>query len=127
VNLSAEPNAMIQRVAIALFVLTSLSVNASYGQSFNQLSLVNLDKQLNAILKTRLPEEKQYVASVVNLVGENKIPLSMVNSSFKWVLNRRPYVKNRFVYFVRVLQFQGKRDKIQIPKFDFGVYSVSER
>ncbi len=118
---------MITRSIVVSFILLTLSAGTSAGQDFSDLSLTQLDLQLNAILKTRLPQEKRYVAEVVKRVGENRLPLSVVYSSFKWVLKRRPNAKNRFVYFVRVLQFQGKRDKLPVPKFDFGIYSESDR
>ena len=95
----------------------------SVGQDFNELSLVQLELQLNAILKTRRPEEKAFISTVVKHVGEEKIPRRLVNSSFKYVSKRRPYTKYPFIYFVRVLQFQGKRERVTIPEFDFSIYS----
>lgn len=110
---------------INLLFLPGLCTGQS--QEFNDLPLKELERQLNAILQTRLPEEKKYIAGIVELVGKDKIPRSLVNASFKYVRNRRPYAKNRFVYFVRVLQFLGKREKIAIPEFDFKIYSTTPR
>ena len=95
------------------------------SQDFNELPLEQLERQLNAILKTRLPEEKKYIAAVVKLVKDEKLPRRLVNSAFKYVLNKRPGTKYPFVYFVRVLQFQGQRESIAVPAFDFRIYSLT--
>jgi hypothetical protein len=92
------------------------------AQDFNDLPLVDYERQLNAILKTRLTAEKAYVNKVVKLVGEGKIPRKVVDTSFKWVLNKRPMAKNRFIYFQRVLAIQGRRLGLPIPPFDYDVY-----
>ena len=118
------------KTALFIFICTVLSLPAitnAQSQEFNDLPLKELERQLNAILKTRLPEEKKYIAVVVDLIEKDKLPRSLVNASFKWVLNKRPYAKSRFVYFVRVLQFLGKREKILIPPFDFKIYSTTPR
>lgn len=108
-------------------LLTFFFGGSCCGQEFSDLSFVELEKQLNAILKTRRDEEKAYVAQIVLLVKEKAIPRQLVNASFKYVLNKRPGTKYPFVYFVRVLQFLGARDEIEIPLFDFRIYSTPIR
>ncbi len=111
--------------SLVLFSLLSfVNSGATVAQEFNELTLVQLEKQLNAILKTRLPEERSYISALIKLVDEDKVPRKLLNVSFKYVTNRRAFAKNRFVYFVRVLQFLGEREKVAIPKFDFTIYSV---
>ena len=105
-----------------VFVLAAFQ-QAATAQEFNELSLVQLERQLNAILRTRLTEEKLFVAAVVKHVGERKIPRSLVNASFKYVLKKRYAEEYRFVYFVRVIQFLGNRERVAIPAFDFSVYN----
>ena len=100
---------------------------SAQSQEFNDLPLEQLEKQLNAILKTRLPEERLFIAAVVKLVKDEKLPRRFVNSSFKYVINRRPFTKYRFVYFVRVLHFLGKRESVSVPSFDFNIYSTPAR
>ena len=95
------------------------SINA---RDFNDQPLVEYEKQLNAILKTRFTEEKEYVREVVKLVGQEKIPRKVVDTSFKWVLSKRPLTNNRFIYFQRVLTLQGKKLSLPIPPFDDSVY-----
>jgi len=109
----------------ALFGLPAMGNGQS--QEFNEQSLPEFERQLNAILKTRLPEEKKYIATVIELIEKEKLPRRLVNASFKYVRNQRPYAKNRFVYFVRVLQILGKREKTPVPEFDFKIYSTTAR
>lgn len=123
-------HAGIQILLAAAIVIFSISI--SFGQTrqsfnesrdFSDLSLEQYERQLNAILLTRLPEEKQYIADVVKLVRGNKLPRRMVDTSFKWVLNRRGNSKYPFVYFTVVLQLQAKKLGLVAPEFDFKIYS----
>ena len=83
------------------------------------------DRQLQAVLKTRLIEEKEFVARVVLLVQEEDIPKNLVDSAWLWVRGKRPGTKYPFVYFERVLRLQGERANILIPPFNRNVYSDS--
>lgn len=94
-----------------------------HAQEFEDLNLIQLEQQLNAILKTRLKEERLYIATIIKLVKDEKLPRKLINTSFKYVRKKRPYTKYPFVYFARVLHFQAKRDRISIPEFDFTIYS----
>ena len=93
------------------------------AQDFEDLTLVQLERQLNAILKTRRPEEKAFVKEVVKGIEDETIPRRLVNISFKYVRNKRPYTRYPFVYFVRVLQIVGAKEEVTIPKFDFKIFS----
>ena len=111
-------------VYLCLIVVSTFSFpGQSSGQDFDELNLIQLERQLNAILRTRLPEEKVYIAALLKLVNDNKLPRKLINTSFKYVRNKRLNSKYSFVYFVRVLQFQAKRDRISVPDFDFTIYS----
>ena len=121
---------MIRILVLNLVLVVSvvgLSSSQAAAQDFNELTLQQLEKQLNAILKTRRDEEKAYVAGIVKLVGENKIPKKLVLTSFKYVRNKRAQSNAPFVYFVQVLRFLGAREKVAIPKFDFSIYNLSPR
>ncbi len=119
------------RVLLLSIVVTLLAgywvEREASAQDFSELSLVQLESQLNAILKTRRDEEKAYVASIIKLVRANKIPRRLVLTSFKYVRNKRSNTNYPFVYFVQVLRFQGIRERIAIPRFDFSIYSVTPR
>ena len=81
-----------------------------------ELLLVQYDKQLNAILLTTLEEEKKFIADVVKLVGEEKLPKKLVDTSCQWVRNRRPNTKYPFIYFERVLRLQANKLKLPVPR-----------
>ncbi len=101
---------------------TAVLCSSVHARDFNDLTLEEYEKQLNSILKTRLTEEKEFVRKVVKLVGLEKIPRKVVDTSFKWVLNKRPLTNNRFIYFQRVLTLLGNRLRLPIPPFDDSVY-----
>ena len=95
------------------------------GQSFDDLSLEAYEKQVNAILKTRLPAEKKFVSELMIEVGKKEIPKSLIDTSFKWVLNKRPNTNYPFVYFERVIRLQGKKLGYKIPSFNYKAYSLN--
>lgn len=108
---------------LLLAVVTCVMPASSQAQEFEDLNLTQLETQLNAILKTRLPEERLYIAAILKLVKDDKLPRKLINTSFKYVRKKRALSHYPFVYFARVLHFQAKRDRISIPKFDFTIYS----
>jgi hypothetical protein len=81
------------------------------------------DAQLQAVLKTRFPQEKSFVNQVVLMVQEEKIPKNIVDSAWLWVRKNRPNTRYPFVYFERVLRLEGEKLKIKIPPFDRNLYS----
>jgi len=111
-----------QLILVALIGLV-LTPNLVRGDEFGDLTLKHYEEQLNAILKTRRDEEKEFIAKIVDLIEEDKLPRKVVDTSFKWVRNKRPGTPYPFVYFERVLRFQTKKLKIDIPEFDYSIYS----
>ncbi len=106
----------------AAFLGAALWPMSAHSQDFEKLSLEEYEKRLNAILRTRLDAEKEFVKQVVQLVREEKLPRKLVDTSFKWVRNKRPDTNYPFVYFERVLRLQAHRLKFEIPPFDYDVY-----
>jgi hypothetical protein len=98
--------------------------HSSSAQSFDDLSLVAYEKQVNAILKTRLPAEKRFVNELMVEIEKKEIPRSLVDTGFKWVLNKRPNTNYPFVYFERVIRLQGKKLGYKIPPFNYKGYSL---
>ena len=82
--------------------------------------------QLNAILKTRRDEEKAFVGLVVEQVRNGTLTTRLINTSFRWVQNKRPNVNNRFIYFERVLRLLATRQGVggAVPPFDTDIYST---
>lgn len=87
-----------------------------------ELRFKDYEAKIQALLKTRLPEEKAFVSAVMAKVRAGEIPEKMVETSFKWVLNKHPDTNYPFVYFERVLRIQGEKVEIEIPPFDYEVY-----
>ncbi|MFK7768001.1 MAG: hypothetical protein AB8B55_12330 [Mariniblastus sp.] len=107
-----------------MFVPSFVSADDFLPENFTKQQLIEYEKQLNAILKTRRDEEKEFVAKVVLQVREGKIPSKLVSTSFQWVREKRPNTSYPFLYFEKVLRLQAKAIKIdnQIPAFDFSIY-----
>ena len=82
------------------------------------------EARLNAVLLTHRTAEKEYVAKIVKGIKDGKIPLSLVDESWLWVKDNRPRTRYPFVYFARILKLNGDRVKVDIPPFDFSIYSA---
>jgi hypothetical protein len=101
-----------------------LSTTAADATSEDEVELRfrDYEAKIQAIVKTRLNEEKAFVSSVMEKVRAGEIPEKMVETSYKWVLNKHPDSNYPFVYFERVLRIQGDKAGIEIPPFDYEVY-----
>ena len=93
-------------------------------ETTNDTPFEKYERQLNAILRTRLTEEKKFVEQLVDLVEQEKLPRTLLDRSHKWVRKRRPHTRYPFVYFERVLRLQAKKLEITIPPFDYNAYRI---
>jgi hypothetical protein len=73
-------------------------------------------------LQARLPEEKKFVAEVVQLVEQGHLPEALVNEAFFYSIQHYGGPMP-FPYFERILRIQAERLKTQVPNFDRTVYS----
>ena len=73
-------------------------------------------------LQARLPEEKKFVADVVQLVEQGHLPEPVVNEAFFYSIKRYGGPAP-FPYFERILRLQAERLKAQVPDFDRTIYS----
>ncbi|MDG1873918.1 MAG: hypothetical protein P8J27_08400 [Mariniblastus sp.] len=108
-----------------LFLAGDYSLGDEYGTAtFSPEQFVEYEQQLNAILKTRRDEEKEFVSRVVRQVRLGKIPSKLVSTSYGWVRNKRPNTNYPFIYFEKVLRLQAKAVKLEaeIPPFDLSIY-----
>ncbi len=80
------------------------------------------EEKINALLKTRRDEEKQFIAELMAKVRTGEIPEPLIETSYKWVLNKKPDTKYPFVYFERVLRLQAQKLAVEIPAFDYEIY-----
>ena len=123
---------------LGLFLFFTLVTQSSaFGQSNSQSNRPRFDptlidgkffeeyeRRLNAILKTRRDEEKEFVRLVVEQVKQDKIPTYLIDISFQWVRNKRPETDAPFIYFERVLRLNAEKLGIEdeIPPFDRNLY-----
>jgi hypothetical protein len=76
------------------------------------------ESQMQAVLRTRFPQEKDFVAQVVLMVQRDELPRNLVDSAWLWVRKNRPSTKYPFVYFERVLRLRAEKLKLAVPPFD---------
>ena len=100
----------------------SVFAQASTTDEGVELRFKEYEEKIQAILKTRLPEEKEFVSEVLKLVRQGKLPERVMETSYKWALNKHPDSNYPFVYFERVLRIQANKLKIELPAFDYTVY-----
>lgn len=94
-------------------------------ESENQF--VEFERRLNAILKTRRDEEKEFVGLVIEKVKADKLPIKLIDTSFEWVRNKRPDTEYPFYYFERVLRLEATKLGLEkeVPPFDYSKVGVS--
>jgi hypothetical protein len=109
-------------ICCSQFWQQSVYAQASTSDDDVELRFQDYEDKIQAILKTRLPEEKEFVTDVLQLVREGKLPERIVETSYKWALNKHPDSNYPFVYFERVLRIQANKLKIELPEFDYSVY-----
>ncbi len=122
---------------VAIFSL-AISCNTAMAQVVNDPELNDFkqstkdffdlyENQLQSVLKTRLQEEEDFVAAVIDMVRADKIPKPVVDRAWLWVRNNRVASRYPFVYFERVLRLEAEKLKIEIPDFDRSIYSTARR
>ena len=93
------------------------------GDQFSSARLQEYERQLNAVLKTRRTEERQFIKALVGKIGTGEVSTEVVQTSFKWVRKKRPETPFPFLYFERVLRIiatqQGTGEAI--PPFNTSV------
>jgi hypothetical protein len=126
-----QPSALLALLVVTALLSESgnlraqeLSTTAAEATSQDEVELRfrDYEAKIQSILKTRLNEEKAFVTSVMEKVRAGEIPEKMVETSYKWVLNKHPDTNYPFVYFERVLRIQGDKAGIEIPPFDYEAY-----
>lgn len=133
--MNSLPRMLLQLLFFALCLLHTVwtTSDVACGQetglgTFTPEQSAEYERKLNAILKTRLNEEKIFVTRVVEKVRVGILPSKLIQTSYLWARNKRPGTKYPFIYFERILRLQA--DKIglgdEVPPFDFAIYSQSE-
>ena len=96
---------------VFLFLSLALSAlpgpNAFAEEPVGGAQVISLEDQLNTGLKTRRPEETEFIEKVARLVNEGKLPRKLVDSTFMWAVRRRQTYP--FPAFERALRLQADR------------------
>jgi hypothetical protein len=98
------------------------SLPTSFGfQATKSATTVRMADRLNQ-LQPRLPEERKFVADVIQLVDNGQLPEAVVNEAFFYSIQRYGGPMP-FPYFERILRIQATRLQAPVPDFDREVYS----
>ncbi len=126
---SAWKKSLVFTVAIFALAISSGSIAEVKAQTFAPENFTDqrfeqYEQQLNAILKTRRTEERQFISDLVANVRAGKLPSKLIQTSFRWVQKKRPQTNFPFIYFERVLRLQATKAGIPstIPAYDFAIY-----
>jgi len=69
--------------------------------------VISLEDQLKTGLRTRRPEEGEFVEEVVRLVNAGRLPRKVVESTYLWAINRRQTYP--FPAFERALRLRAEK------------------
>lgn len=100
----------------------STTTSGRVSENDENLRFTDYEERLNAILKTRRDEEKKFVNQVLLQVRAGELPEHLVETSYKWVINKRPDTNYPFVFFERVLRLHATALELEIPAFDYSIY-----
>jgi len=107
----AQPMRTQCRPSVFLFLVLALAAvpgtHARADEPVGGGQVISLEDQLNTGLKTRRPEETEFVEGVARLVNEGKLPRKLVDSTFIWAVRRRQTYP--FPAFERALRLQADR------------------
>lgn len=99
-----------------VFFFVSLLATPAFAEPPGSASadVADLKEQLEKGLKARRPEEFAFIAKVVTMVNQNRLPLSIVKGSFFFV--RKKYQSKKYLvpYFERVLRAHAAREGIRV-------------
>jgi len=98
-------NSYLAVVCVGLSLTTSHFIHAD--SPVFQANDPELKNRLKAGLRTRLPEEEQFLDDVVLLVRNGKLPGKLVDSIYLWAIGRRK--EYPFPAFEKALKIQAKK------------------
>ncbi len=107
----------LSRATRGLCLLLVLSAFAVGWQSDNACRLANaatvvdLQDRLVSGLEVRRPVDLAFIARVVDLVEQDRLPLSLVLSTYQWARPKKP---RPYPYFVRGLRIRAARIGVQL-------------
>jgi hypothetical protein len=115
-RITAMARSPLSNVALTCLILT-VATGLTSGlallppQPATAAQVADLQEQLEFGLKTRRPAEIAFIARVVTLVEQDRLPLALVKSTFQWA---RPKQPRPFPYFERAMRIRAARIGVQI-------------
>ena len=91
-------------------------VDDNIEPSVARVEVANLKDQLNAGLRARRPEEFRFIAKIVQMTEQRRLPIKLVLSTFHYVRTKKKDEKFPFIIFVRVLRIRAAELGIRLPK-----------
>lgn len=91
----------------AAYALVAVAKACLYPQSASAVDTADLKSQLETGLYAYLPAHFEFIAKVVALVEQDRLPLKLVYSTFKWA--REKDKGRRFYYFEAALRRRAEK------------------
>lgn len=107
-----EPAARHVLLLGALLLAPCVSVNASDEAPPRTSPAASLEERLKAGLRTRLPEEDEFVETVAMLVRTGRLPAKLVDSTYVWAIGRRKAYP--FPAFEKALRLQAGKIGVRL-------------
>ena len=99
-----------QRTCLAVLVSLLVFLFLSAAASRAEARVLDADR-IKAGLKTAMPEENGFVDRVVAFVGQGRLPVRMVHTTFLWA---RAKPRHRFQYFRRAMILRAARIGVRL-------------
>ncbi|MCH7728856.1 MAG: hypothetical protein IH991_20575 [Planctomycetes bacterium] len=91
-------------------------VDDNIDPSVARVVVANLKDQLNVGLRARRPEEFRFIANIVQMTQQGRLPIKLVLSTFHYVRTKKKDEKFPFVIFERALRIRAAKIGIRLPK-----------
>ena len=98
---------------LSAFALFLAALNFPMAQS-TAVDVPDLREELETGLKVRRPQEFLFIARVVALVNTNRLPLTLVRSTFQWARKRAQENGHAYQYFERALRIRAARIGVRL-------------
>ncbi len=98
-------------------VRSEVAVDDNVEPSVARVEVANLKDQLNSGLRARRPEEFRFIANIVQMTAQGRLPIKLVLSTFHYVRTKKKDDKFPFIIFERVLRIRAAEIGIRLPKF----------
>jgi hypothetical protein len=96
------------------FALFTVTLNDSLSAQPPANELAELRDLLEVGLKARRPEEFRFIARVVALVGNERLPRPVVTSTYHWARKKAGPRQYAYPYFERALRIRAARIGVRL-------------